>query len=283
MIKVALKGLAGRKVRALLTALAVVIGVSMVSGTFVLTDTMKKAFDGIFTESYAGTDAVVSGRQLVDFSSGGRATVRADLLEKVKRLDSVEAASGSLIDLQSNSNPAKLLDKQGQIIGRDGETLGVGIDDSGRQFSPLKLKQGAWAHGDGEIVLDAGTASKQHFKVGDAIRVSGNGPAKSYKITGVASFGSVDSLGSASIAVFDLPGEYDGLAVTLSQILFPIVALLGVSGIVVGILNSYEHFSVPGSRRRRWRRTSSRCCRRPPTSRPATTRPRPTPRTPTRA
>ena len=83
MIKVALKGLAGRKVRALLTALAVVIGVSMVSGTFVLTDTMKKAFDGIFTESYEGTDAVINGKQLVEFSSGGRATVDASLLEKV--------------------------------------------------------------------------------------------------------------------------------------------------------------------------------------------------------
>ena len=86
MIKVALKGLAGRKVRALLTALAVVIGVSMVSGTFVLTDTMQKAFDGIFEESYEGTDAVVNGRQLVEFSSGGRATVPASLLEQVKDL-----------------------------------------------------------------------------------------------------------------------------------------------------------------------------------------------------
>ena len=49
MIKVALKGLAGRKVRALLTALAVVIGISMVSGTYILTDTMQKSFDGLFT------------------------------------------------------------------------------------------------------------------------------------------------------------------------------------------------------------------------------------------
>ena len=72
MIGVALKGLAARKFRALLTALAVVIGVSMVSGTFVLTDTMQKAFDGIFEESYEGTDAVVNGKQLVEFSSGGR-------------------------------------------------------------------------------------------------------------------------------------------------------------------------------------------------------------------
>jgi putative peptidoglycan lipid II flippase len=45
------------------------------------------------------------------------------------------------------------------------------------------------------------------------------------------------------IAPFDVARE--DLAVTLSRILFPIVTLLGVSGIVVGILNSYEHFSVP--------------------------------------
>jgi putative peptidoglycan lipid II flippase len=45
--------------------------------------------------------------------------------------------------------------------------------------------------------------------------------------------------------IFGLPESQEDLAVTLSQILFPIVALLGVSGIVVGILNSYEHFTVP--------------------------------------
>jgi len=38
---------------------------------------------------------------------------------------------------------------------------------------------------------------------------------------------------------------YSGVAVGLSRVLFPIVLLLGLTGIVVGILNSYEHFSVP--------------------------------------
>jgi putative peptidoglycan lipid II flippase len=38
---------------------------------------------------------------------------------------------------------------------------------------------------------------------------------------------------------------YGQLAVDLSRALFPIVVLLGLSGIVVGILNSYEHFTVP--------------------------------------
>jgi len=44
---------------------------------------------------------------------------------------------------------------------------------------------------------------------------------------------------------FGLGGELEGLAVGLSRVLFPIVVLLGVSGIVVAILNSYEEFSVP--------------------------------------
>jgi putative ABC transport system permease protein len=75
MIGVALKGLAGRKVRALLTAFAVVIGVTMVSGTFVLTDTTKKAFDGIFNSTYDQTDAVIAGKEIVKGSTSGAATV----------------------------------------------------------------------------------------------------------------------------------------------------------------------------------------------------------------
>ncbi|HEY8704804.1 MAG TPA: murein biosynthesis integral membrane protein MurJ [Gaiellaceae bacterium] len=47
------------------------------------------------------------------------------------------------------------------------------------------------------------------------------------------------------IGVFGNPGHHRALAVGLSRVLFPIVALLGVSGIVVGILNSYDHFTVP--------------------------------------
>jgi putative peptidoglycan lipid II flippase len=47
------------------------------------------------------------------------------------------------------------------------------------------------------------------------------------------------------IDLFGNPGHDRSLAVGLSQVLFPIVALLGVSGVVVGILNTYDHFTVP--------------------------------------
>ena len=80
MKAVALKGLLGRKTRTVLTALAIVLGVAMVSGTYVLTDTISKAFNEIFQGSFQNTAAVVTGKKVVQFSSSGNATVPASLL-----------------------------------------------------------------------------------------------------------------------------------------------------------------------------------------------------------
>src|SRR3954452_22723518 len=99
MTLVALQGLLQRKLRALLTALAVVLGVAMISGTFMLTDSIEKAFDSIFSGSYSDTDAVISGKPVVVGSSSGNPTVPASLLRRVRLLPGVEAAAGSLVDL----------------------------------------------------------------------------------------------------------------------------------------------------------------------------------------
>ena len=70
MMKVALRGLAGRKLRAVLTGIAIVLGVAMISGTYILTDTVQRAFNELLADSYAGTDAVVTGKGL-DISIDG--------------------------------------------------------------------------------------------------------------------------------------------------------------------------------------------------------------------
>ena len=74
VIRFALKGLGGRKLRTALTALAIVLGVAMVSGTFVLTDSIDKAFDAIFTSVYEGTDATITGKSAFDLSDGSGTT-----------------------------------------------------------------------------------------------------------------------------------------------------------------------------------------------------------------
>ena len=99
MIGVALRGLAGRKFRTVLTAIAIVLGVAMMSGAYVLTDTIDKAFNAIFVESYAGTDAVISGPDAGISFEGEQsqpAPVPEEVLQQVRDVDGVETAAGSV-------------------------------------------------------------------------------------------------------------------------------------------------------------------------------------------
>src|SRR5688572_30061573 len=221
MIAVALKGLAGRKVRALLTALAVVIGVTMVSGTLVLTDTIQKGFDGVFTASYEQTDAVIAGKEIVKGSQSGAATVPASLLAQVRALPEVAAAGGTIAPVASNE--AEIYGRGGKALGGGGApTFGLGNDASQPQFSPLKLKSGHWPEGPRQVALDAGTAADENFEVGDTVAVSTLGSKRRYEVTGIATFGEVDSLGGATMAIWDLPtaqtllgkeGRFDGISI----------------------------------------------------------------------
>src|SRR4051794_7079806 len=221
MIAVALKGLAGRKVRALLTALAIVIGVTMVSGTMVLTDTIQKGFDGVFGASYEQTDAVIAGKEIVKGSQNGAATVPESLLAKVRALPEVAAAGGTIAP--NESNHAEILGRDGKPVGSGGAPqFGLGNDASQPQFSPLKLKTGRWPEGPAQVALDADTAAAQKFKVGDTITVSTLGAKHRYEVTGIATFGGLNSLGGATIAIWDMAtaqklldkkGRFDGISI----------------------------------------------------------------------
>jgi putative ABC transport system permease protein len=219
MTGVALKGLAGRKIRALLTAFAIVIGVSMVSGTFILTDTMQKSFTGLFDASYAKTDAVIQGKEIVENSTNGSGvTLPASLLDEVRALPEVEAAGGIVMPEESHS--ADIIGKDGKAVAQEG--IGTSYDAANARFSPLNLKTGAWPEGDGQVVIDAGTAEQEQLSAGDAVVVDTAIGEQRYEITGTASYGEVDSLGFGSIAVWDLEtaqhvlgrdGRFDGISI----------------------------------------------------------------------
>jgi putative ABC transport system permease protein len=218
MIAVALKGLAARKVRALLTAFAIVIGVSMVSGTFILTDTMQKSFNGLFTASSARTDAVISGKTIVENSTnGGAATIDESLLAKLRALPEVEAAGG--VVAPDEANVADIIGADGKSVAR--ESVGAGYDRASERFSPIGLKDGAWPTASTQVAIDAGSAKKEHLQPGDKVTVSTLGKQHRYTMTGTTTFGGEDSLGFASVAVFDTKtaqtlfdreGQYDSIS-----------------------------------------------------------------------
>ena len=86
MRKVALRGLFARKLRLALTVLAVVLGTTLIAGTYVFTDSINNAFDTIFTVSNRGTDAAITPHKTIDTSNnGGTApTVAGPVLDKVR-------------------------------------------------------------------------------------------------------------------------------------------------------------------------------------------------------
>ena len=228
MIRVALKGLLGRKLRAILTALAIILGVAMMSGTYVLTDTIDKAFSTIFDESYAGTDVVVSGKGADISFQGVDAEVPPmdeGLVDEINDVPDVEIASGSVAD-ETNT---KIIGSDGKAINTNGApSLGFGVETGPEvdRFNPLKLVEGEWASGDGEVVIDAGTADRENYEVGDTIQIATLQPKQDFKVTGIAKFGDVDSIGSATFAIFDLPtaqklldreGQVDSISVAGTQ------------------------------------------------------------------
>jgi putative ABC transport system permease protein len=199
MKRVALKGLLGRKLRATLTAFAIVLGVAMISGSFVLTDTLGKSLEGIYSESYEESDAVISSEEATDTrdNTAEAPAFSADVLSEVGSLSGVRLAQGSIED------EARLVDESGDPIGKGGGAMGV--DPSADQsLNPLRLVAGEWPRGDRQIAIDKTTAENQHFTLGERVGAYADGPVQRYRISGIVRFGSVDSVGGGTITVFDL-------------------------------------------------------------------------------
>jgi putative ABC transport system permease protein len=222
VIGVALKGLLGRKLRAALTAVAIVLGVAMISGTYVLTDTIKAAFNTVFTQVYQNTDASITGKSAIGGNANNGVSVPslpASLLTKVRALPGVALAEGGIAD------QAQLVGHDNKVISRGGApSLAFSVNPAGNQhFNPLVLTEGHWPSGPNEIAIDTKTASAKGFAVGQTIGVETRGPVQKYRITGLVRFSSkVSSLGGATLAIFDLPtaqkifhkeNEFDSIAV----------------------------------------------------------------------
>jgi putative ABC transport system permease protein len=208
VIAVALKGLARRKLRAGLTALAIVLGVAMISGTYILTDTIKSAFGTVFTQVYKHTDVVISGKSAI--GTGGKEerngsktapSLPESLLATVRTLPGVAEAQGGI------SDTAQLVGRDGKVISSGGAPgLAFSVHAGGNQrFNPLQLVAGTWPSGPGEIAIDANTAETKHFTVGETIGVIARGAEQRLRIAGIAKIGGVSSLGGATMAIFDFP------------------------------------------------------------------------------
>jgi putative ABC transport system permease protein len=219
----ALRGLLGRKLRTILTAIAIVLGVATVSGTYVLTDSINKAFHSIFYETRKGSDVVISGKSAFDLTNDIGVSAPAfsqSLLAQVRALPDVREAEGGV------NGQAHLIGKNGKAIVYGGApNLGFSIAKGDSPLNPLTLVSGSWPKA-GEVVIDKATARKEHFQIGQTVGVQAIGAVQRLRLSGFVKFGSVSTIGGATLAGFDLataqrlfgkPGKLDEIAVAGSQ------------------------------------------------------------------
>src|SRR5437763_9045256 len=99
MRRLAVKSLLGHKMSAILTSIAIVLGVAMMAGTFVLTDQITSAFSSIFQSALKGTDVILSRKQVFTPDQGGggdNGPLPASLINRVRAVPGVANAEGQI-------------------------------------------------------------------------------------------------------------------------------------------------------------------------------------------
>ena len=203
MWKVTVKGLLARKLRLALTGLAIVLGVTFVTGTLVLTDTLNRTFDSLVGSAYQHINFQIRGDSPFSSTtaalsrSGDRKPVPESTAAAVRRVPGVAYADGSV------EGYAQFV-ADGNAVGNSGSALGFSYDPN-RQLSSVRLVEGRAPTTADDVVMDKATATKDHFRVGDHVRVLlGSSSPKTFTISGIVTFGSDDNLAGATLAGFDL-------------------------------------------------------------------------------
>src|SRR5450631_1749682 len=167
MWKVTLKGLLAHKLRLALTGLAIVLGVTFISGTLVLTDTLHATFTTLFSHVYQNVDFEIRGKAAFsnNAANGGgtanRKPISESIVTEVRRIPGVAYAQGTV------TGYAQFVAPDGKAVTTGGApTIGLSFEPN-PTLSALKLRQGSAPGNDHQVVVDAGTADKYHFHVGD--------------------------------------------------------------------------------------------------------------------
>ncbi|HET7690883.1 MAG TPA: FtsX-like permease family protein [Nocardioidaceae bacterium] len=201
MLRVTLRNLVARKLRLLMSAFAIVLGVAFVGGSLIFTDAMGGAFDDIVEGSVADVEIAPPGA--IDFNSVEDArTIPGRVAERVATVPEV-ASVHPYMQLLS----VFVIGKDGTMVGGNGPP-GLAFNHTGSRNLAgeeiLSLKEGSWPSGPGQVVLDETTAEKGDYQIGDTVSLvtPGTPPLMDATLTGLAEFGNGGLVG-ATITVFE--------------------------------------------------------------------------------
>jgi putative ABC transport system permease protein len=215
MIRLTVRDLWSRKLRTSLTALAIVLGVAMIAGTFILTDLISQGFKDIFSKGAVGTDVTITPKSAftsASFAPSG--TLPASMLDQVKAVDGVLEAVGT-----AQGIGAVVID--GKAVSTGGAPTLV-FSTAPFRFSQSKYISGSAPAKDGTVAINSKLASDENLKVGDTIGLTTDNGLQQVQISGIFNFGDSTSIGGATLVAttladaqrwYNLEGQYSTIAV----------------------------------------------------------------------
>ncbi|MFF9329532.1 ABC transporter permease [Streptomyces sp. NPDC014776] len=216
MFRTALRNVLAHKARLLMTVLAVMLGVAFVSGTLVFTNTISQAYEKSSAKGFDHVDVAVEPRSKAD--TGNTVGKRPELTQAL--LDTSAKVPGAASAIGVVNGFTAIADQNGKLIGGGFRTEGGNY--WGAKDPRYPLVEGHAPTGKDQVLIDAKTAERAGYEVGDTVRISVDGPVLTPTITGVFTTDDGNVAAGGSLALFDTataqrlfgkPGTYDEIDV----------------------------------------------------------------------
>ncbi|UIX33588.1 ABC transporter permease [Streptomyces sp. GQFP] len=197
MFRTALRNVLAHKARLLMTVLAVMLGVAFVSGTLVFTNTLSNALQNSSAKGFDQVDVAVQARPRDDVGDkiGKTPELTRALLDESAKVPGAASAIGVVTGFTA-------------IADKDGKLVGDGFQSQGGNFwgdkdARYPLKDGTAPRGANQVALDAKTAERTGYQVGDTVRLSVDGPVLTPTVSGIFTTDDGNVAAGGSLALFD--------------------------------------------------------------------------------
>ncbi|MEU3840945.1 FtsX-like permease family protein [Streptomyces sp. NPDC028635] len=197
MFRTALRNVLAHKARLLMTVLAVMLGVAFVSGTLVFTNTVSHAYQQSSAKGFDHVDVAVEPRSKAD--TGNTVGKRPELTQA--ELDTSAEVPGAASAIGVVQGFTAIADQHGKLIG--GGFRSEGGNYWGTKDPRYPLVEGRAPTGKDQVLIDARTAERAGYEVGDTVRISVDGPVLTPVITGIFTTDDGNVAAGGSLALFD--------------------------------------------------------------------------------
>ena len=190
MVRIAWRSLTSHKLRTFLTTLAILLGVAMISGTYVLTDQIDRGFKQVFTDAYKGTDVTVTRK--AKFSgqlTGATEGLPQDMVKQVDAVDGVAASFGYVAGQGAVAVDGKVVETGGSPT--------LFFSYSPNDIAPPQYVEGHPPEKPGEVAVIQKLAQDKKLKPGSPITVITGDGAHEATVSGVFKFAAQSSLGGS--------------------------------------------------------------------------------------